>query len=480
LQGFGEINATVDFDGSAELVAEGGVLELNSFVTDLGALRTNGAAAVIDLANPFTTNVTDDGVVMAGGTIQGAALISAALNRPIRGFGTITSAVDNNGIVDARDGTLRLNNPGGDYDGTAGNVGTLRAFSGTLEIVDNATFNFAGNVEVHANRELFANGFELNYVAGSTVELSSGARLRSTHEGNLVGQLETSAGLNPAVIEMPEFGFQAAAVVTLNNSLLLDTTVSQIAAGAVFSGGAELINGVGSTLRMQDNADVDVLVQNQGVLELGIPGSANAQVTGADLQQDASGEWAVTLGGTGLSEFDRMTLTGAASLAGELSLSLVDGYVPALGNVLPLLSAPGSVLGQFTAVTQPAGMPAGLLFDVVYSPTLVQLQVVNAPIYSADFDLDGDVDGDDLTQWEGDFGVNDLSDADNDGDSDGADFLAWQQQVGSVPAVPAGAVVPEPGALAMCALAVLLVGPRVQRWRRRAVVTTVIATGDSP
>ncbi|MBA3480891.1 MAG: hypothetical protein H0T51_03655 [Pirellulales bacterium] len=46
----------------------------------------------------------------------------------------------------------------------------------------------------------------------------------------------------------------------------------------------------------------------------------------------------------------------------------------------------------------------------------------------------------------GDFGVNGLSDADNDGDSDGADFLAWQQQLGSVPAVPAAAAIPEPTA----------------------------------
>jgi hypothetical protein len=37
-----------------------------------------------------------------------------------------------------------------------------------------------------------------------------------------------------------------------------------------------------------------------------------------------------------------------------------------------------------------------------------------------------------------------MSDADNDGDSDGADFLAWQRQLGSVPAAPAMAVVPEP------------------------------------
>jgi len=47
-----------------------------------------------------------------------------------------------------------------------------------------------------------------------------------------------------------------------------------------------------------------------------------------------------------------------------------------------------------------------------------------------DFDRDGVVDGADLAQWEGDYGLNDNSDADDDGDSDGADFLIWQRNLG--------------------------------------------------
>ena len=47
-----------------------------------------------------------------------------------------------------------------------------------------------------------------------------------------------------------------------------------------------------------------------------------------------------------------------------------------------------------------------------------------------DFDGDGDVDGADLAQWEGDYGVNGESDADSDGDSDGQDFLEWQRNAG--------------------------------------------------
>jgi hypothetical protein len=65
-----------------------------------------------------------------------------------------------------------------------------------------------------------------------------------------------------------------------------------------------------------------------------------------------------------------------------------------------------------------------------------------------DFDGDGDVDADDLAQWQNDFGINGGSDVNLDGNSNGADFLAWQRQLGNgvraVRAVRAVHAVPEP------------------------------------
>lgn len=63
-----------------------------------------------------------------------------------------------------------------------------------------------------------------------------------------------------------------------------------------------------------------------------------------------------------------------------------------------------------------------------------------------DFDGDGDVDSDDLTQWEGDYGLNGNSDADGDGDSDGNDFLIWQQNHTGASSLATTAAVPEPSA----------------------------------
>jgi hypothetical protein len=78
----------------------------------------------------------------------------------------------------------------------------------------------------------------------------------------------------------------------------------------------------------------------------------------------------------------------------------------------------------------------------------------DAPEFSADFDNDGDVDGDDLDDWQLAYGATALADADLDGDSDGADFLAWQRQFGSgVGPLTAISAVPEPGTLGLSIIA---------------------------
>jgi hypothetical protein len=73
------------------------------------------------------------------------------------------------------------------------------------------------------------------------------------------------------------------------------------------------------------------------------------------------------------------------------------------------------------------------------------------PLFSADFDDDGDVDADDLDDWQAAYQLaNGAADADGDGDSDGRDFLEWQRQYGSgVETQAASMAVPEPGAISI-------------------------------
>ncbi len=97
---------------------------------------------------------------------------------------------------------------------------------------------------------------------------------------------------------------------------------------------------------------------------------------------------------------------------------------------------------------------------------LADLPLAHLPTFEADFDLDGDVDHDDFTQWETSFSADALADADGDGDSDGVDFLIWQQQAGSGVGAPSSlTVVPEPSSAVLLVIAALGIGMR--RFRQR-------------
>ncbi|MAT70331.1 MAG: hypothetical protein CMJ58_12500 [Planctomycetaceae bacterium] len=63
---------------------------------------------------------------------------------------------------------------------------------------------------------------------------------------------------------------------------------------------------------------------------------------------------------------------------------------------------------------------------------------------TSDFDGDGDVDAMDLSQWQGDYGLNGDSDANGDGLTTGADFLAWQREFGMSNTSSTALGVPEP------------------------------------
>jgi hypothetical protein len=114
--------------------------------------------------------------------------------------------------------------------------------------------------------------------------------------------------------------------------------------------------------------------------------------------------------------------------------------------------------------------------DVQYNITLHAFGYNNTPdavskaggFDTADFDNDGDVDGDDFLVWQAGFGTlmpdgtNAIGDADYDKDVDGDDFLIWQAQFGSADGAAASAV-PEPNSMLLLAAgAAGLVG-----WRRR-------------
>jgi hypothetical protein len=180
-----------------------------------------------------------------------------------------------------------------------------------------------------------------------------------------------------------------------------------------------------------------------------------------------AGALEIELAGAAAGQFDAIRHLGVATLGGTLDVSLLGGFMPAIGDMFEIISADNGVTGQFatTAAELPA-LAGGKRWLIDYQLTSVVLEVL--PPFGADFDEDGDVDGHDLVEWRTGFGTSGTAshiqgDADGDQDVDGVDFLILQRQLGSPASVAATAAIPEPAALT------LVVSPALARFLRRRI-----------
>ena len=188
--------------------------------------------------------------------------------------------------------------------------------------------------------------------------------------------------------------------------------------------------------KLENSGTVDV-GDSIGVLNLG-EGGRYVQTASGTLGIEASGFRPGT-------RYDQLRVTLGALLDGAFSVSFINGYVPASGTRFDVLTA-ASISGQFASLELSAPQGRYIEGHLIYGTDRVTLEIL-ASGFTADFDMDGDVDGADLLRWKEGFGRahrRDQGDADGDLDVDGADFLAWQQQRGSALTVAAAAVVPEP------------------------------------
>jgi hypothetical protein len=100
-------------------------------------------------------------------------------------------------------------------------------------------------------------------------------------------------------------------------------------------------------------------------------------ITGAYTQNPAGALDINIAGTTPGKQFDRLAVTGAASLSGTLNIGLLNGFVPAVGSVFGILTA-SSVSGRFATVNG-ASINSSEHFVVKYNANNVTLHVVTGP-----------------------------------------------------------------------------------------------------
>ncbi len=454
LVGFGTINASVDFDGVANLFADDGQLTVNGDILDVNVIGSANATGILNVVNPWNTSVATTVVNQFGGEIRGGTITVDNANG-IRGTGLVASRVINNSRIVAAgffvgqpSGTHVFQTAGNnnDWDGAAG-AGTLAAVEGhTLELRDvGAAFGFAGSVEVGEGSRVFTSGFALDFNPGSTLNLTQGT-YESTNSTDLGGTVTVFAG-GESTIEVANnsfLTFDTGSDTTLGSNLRLLNNNINIEAGADFSGMGALIVPDGSALVADPGSNIGVLLVNQGRFDPGGITGGVGIVDVDDFQQTFTGDYFTEIEGPLLNQLDRVDVAGVAALDGRLVVDLDNMFDPVLGSEFDIITA-ASVSGAFHTIDF-QNLPSGQTFHVDYRDTSVRLTAVTTPFFSADFDDDGDVDSTDLAIWQGAYDLNQLGDADGDNDSDGRDFLLWQQQFGSAPLLPLESlIVPEPG-----------------------------------
>jgi hypothetical protein len=101
-------------------------------------------------------------------------------------------------------------------------------------------------------------------------------------------------------------------------------------------------------------------------------------------QQDAGSTYSAELGGPGPGTgYDQISVTGAATLAGNLTVQLVKGFTPAVGQTFRLVNAT-SVSGAFNSIVQPSQAEISLTTDATGVTAKVMSVVSGAPVISSD------------------------------------------------------------------------------------------------
>ena len=412
------------------------------------AFATSGGLGPIDI-QAGTVQVNNDAFIGVSGflapssiTIANGATFSTNADSETT-IGPLAFVALNGGAIETNRLKLQF---GAELDGSGSVSARVLADTGSTIAADaNLSLGDASSVSgFYSNGDMETNDNTITLLDANDAVFDSGATIDLGVAGT--GEVDAANGLTL------DFGANVTGFGTINTPNSDTTPV--------------INNGNITGVSMTDRVTLTGYVKGVGTCDFcnitgtDAPGFSPATVNRGSVSYNGTLE--IEIGGTSEGDFDQLNHVlgaGVADLGGTLDVDLIDGFSPSVGDSFEIINA-ASIVDTFDVEDLPD--IGGLLWDVTYNPTSVVLSVLTP--HSADFDLDGDVDSDDLAQWQGDYGANGDSDADGDGDSDGADFLAWQRQFGSgVDPVAASQIVPEPSDVVLCVCLLIICTPT--RWR---------------
>jgi hypothetical protein len=142
--------------------------------------------------------------------------------------------------------------------------------------------------------------------------------------------------------------------------------------------------------------------------------------------QASAGALQIELSGTSHGfGYDTLVATNQATLGGTLQVSLINSFLPALGNSFDILDA-SSITGTFATLSLPA-LGSGLVWNTtaLYSTGVISV----AAGMPGDYNNNGTVDAADYVLWR--KGGPLANEVDNPGTVNAADYTAWRSRIGN-------------------------------------------------
>jgi hypothetical protein len=376
-------------DGGTFSSASGGAVVL------VGTLDNTGRTLALTAA---TGSLQADGGTVQGGRVEtagGAALVpqfELTLDGVTLGSNLSipdgASVLVQNGLT-LDDVTVTL------LDGTVPFIGPRIRFDGTQALGGDGDIVFGGTAD--DGTVVAGSGSTLTIGSGITIHGERGGAVGVL--GAVVNQGTISAAVNSRVIDVTGSSVtNEGTIEALNGGGILfgigpftntgDVTVGTGSTARVLSGTylqtageTSLAGGTlwADTVSLQGGVlsgfgavrgTVSVSLINAALLDLGAP-TGTLQVNGT-YQQTAAGVLNVGLGGTAAGQSDRLQITGAATLGGTLNVTLVGGFLPAVGSTFEILTF-ASRTSDFATVTG-LSLPNGNTFQ--YSPEATRVRLI--------------------------------------------------------------------------------------------------------
>jgi len=414
--GTGTINSTCCFnDGTLNGVTNNGTFQLIQTIEYLqGTITNNGSFEIT--ANGHNTDLDIVGAVTLKGT--GTLKMSNDVNNYIFGYGQATpgasltnqSTIEGAGNIGWEDalgagnsminqGTIFANQKNplsiGASSGSFTNTGTLKVKKGSALYVTGAGFsNFSGSTLTGGkymvsgtlgfdNANIVTNAASLTLTGATsqiindlnsanalanfatntktgTLSLMSGKLLTTTGNVSNAGHLTVGAGSGFQSGVYPNGSYTQTAGTTSVDGAFSAPTGMTIQAGMLVGKGT-----IAST------------VQSSGKVTAGDSATKPAMLSiNGTYTQNSAGALNISIGGTTVgTQYGQLAVSNGVSLNGTLSIKLINGFVPAVGNSFVILT--GSAISGTFAKVSGTSINSTEHFSVSYNSTNVTLTVVS-------------------------------------------------------------------------------------------------------